>query len=164
MVVLATASIRDSTPAMAYISSTSTSPRSWGVRGLVPVLVTPSTPQPIHVVTRCGQGAGVVHRAAARGAQTESETSSGAHLLDIANYRNIGIILSCLFLSTTSAFPNNVQVEQEQKMAAMEADEHLTGIGDIADEQAGNKPMSWRDVWPGEHRARRQYRDAPAAV
>jgi hypothetical protein len=38
-----------------------------------------------------------------------------------------------------STFPNNVQAEQEQQMAAMEADEDLE-ISNIADKQAGHTP------------------------
>ncbi|KKK21657.1 hypothetical protein AOCH_006947, partial [Aspergillus ochraceoroseus] len=44
------------------------------------------------------------------------------------------------FREVLNAFPNNVQVEREQEMATMEADEDLDKIGNITDEQAGHTP------------------------
>jgi hypothetical protein len=71
----------------------------------------------------------------------ESESSIGAqHPLNIANYRDIAIGISRRFLRASSAFPNNVQVEREQEMAALEANEDLDEMGNIADEQAGHSP------------------------
>jgi superfamily II DNA or RNA helicase len=71
----------------------------------------------------------------------ESKTSIGAqHPLNIANYRDIAIGISRRFLRPSSAFPNNVQAEQEQERAALAADDDPDEIGNIADEQAGHSP------------------------
>jgi hypothetical protein len=37
-------------------------------------------------------------------------------------------------------FLNNIQVKQEQEMAALEADKDLDEMGNITDEQAGHSP------------------------
>ncbi|KKK24837.1 hypothetical protein AOCH_007374 [Aspergillus ochraceoroseus] len=42
--------------------------------------------------------------------------------------------------TSMGAFPNNMQVEWEQEMATMEADEDPDEIRNIADEQAGHTP------------------------
>ena len=71
----------------------------------------------------------------------ESKTSIGAQYpLNIANYRDIAIGISRRFLRVLSVFPNNIQAEHEQAMAALEADKDLDEMGNIADEQAGHSP------------------------
>jgi hypothetical protein len=71
----------------------------------------------------------------------ESKTSiSAQYPLNIANYCDIAIGISRRFLRPSSAFPNNVLAEQEQEKAALEADEDLEEMGNIADEQAGHSP------------------------
>lgn len=71
----------------------------------------------------------------------ESESSIGAQdPLNITNYHDIAIGISRRFLRASSAFPNNVQVEQEQEMAALEADDNLDKTGNIANKQAGHSP------------------------
>jgi hypothetical protein len=71
----------------------------------------------------------------------ESKSSiSAQHPLNIANYRDITISISRRFLRASSVFPNNVQVEREQEMAALKANKDLDKMGNIADEQAGHSP------------------------
>ncbi|CBF82248.1 predicted protein [Aspergillus nidulans FGSC A4] len=70
----------------------------------------------------------------------ESEASIGAqHALNITNYQDIAVGISRQFLRPSSIFPNNIQAEQEQEMAAMEVDKEES-IGNIADKQAGHTP------------------------
>jgi hypothetical protein len=71
----------------------------------------------------------------------ESKTGMGSqHALNIANYRDIAIGISRRFLRPSSAFPNNVQVQLEQEMAAIDMDEDPDDMEDIVDEQAGPTP------------------------
>ena len=70
----------------------------------------------------------------------ESEASIGAqHALNITNYQDIAVGISRQFLRPSSIFPNNIQAEQEQEIAAMEVDKEES-IGNIADKQAGHTP------------------------
>ena len=73
----------------------------------------------------------------------ESQVGMGLqHPFNVANYRDIAVGISRRFLRPSSAFPNNIQTEREQEMAAVDADEDPDGMGmgNIADEQAGHTP------------------------
>ncbi|MCN0155273.1 RecQ family DEAD/DEAH box helicase [Salinispora arenicola] len=58
---------------------------------------------------------------------------------NVANYRDIAVGISRRFLRGSSAFPDNIQAERQQELAAIHTDhDPEDGIGDIADEQAGH--------------------------
>jgi late competence protein required for DNA uptake (superfamily II DNA/RNA helicase) len=58
---------------------------------------------------------------------------------NVANYRDIAVGISRRFLRGSSAFPDNIQSERQQELAAIDADgDPEDGAGDIADEQAGH--------------------------
>lgn len=58
---------------------------------------------------------------------------------NVASYRDIAVGISRRFLRGSSVFPDNIQTERQQELAAIDADhDPEDGVRDIADEQAGH--------------------------